>query len=323
MKQIKIKNTKKAITRIITLLAIIIVLFSVIYIINENSKKINNIIKTRLIINNEDYTINLEKPIYLTSNNTVYLSVNDIKTIYDENILLDEDNKEIITTYKTKVAVINFDVNTIRINGTQVGKITGIINDSENYYLPITDLKSVYNIEINVFEKNNIVTIDSLDEKMIKGYTNKKTSVKKEPKFFSKTITKIKKDEQIVIIEKFNNGWVEIRSSDGIIGYIKQKTIKDEKEIRQKLDLLLANLKEENKKTIDVSEIKISQIENYNLREKYIEEIILDIIQKDYNVLCIDFKNIKEYNKYLDRFIIELKPRLLEYGINFEILNKE
>ena len=321
MKKIKIKNKKKIKSKILVLLFLIIILFTVIPKINNKKVDSTNIIS--LIINNEDYTNNLIRQIYLSTNNTVYVSIDDIKKIYDENILLDEEKKEIITTYKTKIAVINIEDNTIRINGTQAGKITGIINESENYYLPISDLKNVYNFEINVFEKNKIIAIYSLDEKMVKGYSAKKISLKEEQKFFSKTIAKIKKDDEIVIIEKYNNGWAKIRTSEGITGYIKQKNIKDEKEIRQKLELTNLNMNNEKKKIIDASKIKDSQINNYEEREKYIEELMLEMIQKEYNVLTIDFNNVKEYNNNLERLIIESKPRLLEYGKILEVINKQ
>ena len=321
MKKIKIKNKKKTKSKILVLLFLIIILFTVIPKINN--KKVDSTNTISLIINNEDYTNNLIKQIYLSTNNTVYLSIDDIKKIYDENILLDEEKKEIISTYKNKIAVINIEDNTIRINGTQSGKITGIINESENYYLPISDLKNVYNFEINVFEKNKIIAIYSLDEKMVKGYSAKKISLKEEQKFFSKTIAKIKKDEEIIIIEKYNNGWAKIRTSEGITGYIKQKNIKDEKEIRQKLELTNLNMNNEKKKIIDASIIKDSQINNYEEREKYIEELMLEMIQKEYNVLTIDFNNVKEYNNNLERLIIESKPRLLEYGKILEVINKQ
>ena len=43
---------------------------------------------------------------------------------------------------------------------------------------------------------------------MIKGYTNKKTSVKKEPKFFSKTInTKTTEDSVVNLTYKRGNGF--------------------------------------------------------------------------------------------------------------------
>ena len=158
---------------------------------------------------------------------------------------------------------------------------------------------------------------------MVKGYSAKKISLKEEQKFFSKTIDKIKKDEEIIIIEKYNNGWAKIRTSEGITGYIKQKNIKDEKEIRQKLELTNLNMNNEKKKIIDASKIKDSQINNYEEREKYIEELMLEMILKEYNVLTIDFNNVKEYNNNLERLIIESKPRLLEYGKILEVINKQ
>ena len=146
---------------------------------------------------------------------------------------------------------------------------------------------------------------------------------KQEQKLFAKTISKTKKDEEIVIIDKYDNGWTKIRTSEGIIGFIKQKYIKNEKIIRQKLNLIVSNSVEGKKKIIDASKIENSQIKNYDLREKYIEEIMLEMLQKEYKILCIDFGNVKEKSEYLERLIIESKPRLLEYAKILEIINKE
>lgn len=319
MKKVKIKNKKKMIFRLLTLFIIFIILFFMLS--NIKNKKNNNSSQIRLIINNEEYSNNLKKQIYVTSENTVYISIEDIKNIYDKDIFLDQENNQIITTYKTKIAVISLENSSIRINGTNVGEISSIIKDGENYYIPISDLTSVYNIEINVFKENKIVIIDSLDEELSKGGIAKNTSVKEKQKIFSKTLSKVKKEEPIVIIEKYDNGWTKVRTENGIIGYIKQKLIKDEKSIRQKLELSSISSNEDKKKIIEASNIKISQIENYDLREKYIEEVILEIVQNEYKTLCIDFKNIEKINEYLDRLIIEAKPRLLEYGKNLEIIN--
>ena len=322
MKKIKIKNKKKAKSRIFLLFIILIILFFIIG--NYKSKNNNNLSQIILLINNEDYSTKLINPIYITTQNTVYMSIEDIKNIYDENILLDTDNNQIITTYKTKIAVINIENNTVRINGTQIEDSLKVICNSEKYYIPISNLTSVFNIEINLFQNNKIVAIDSLDEELLKGTITKKTSLKQEQKLFSKTIYKIKKNETVVIIEKYDNGWSKIRTEEGIIGYIKQKKIKDEKIVRQKLDISQSiDVNEVKTKVIDASTIKDSEIQDYDLREKYIEKIILNMIEDEYKTLCIDFNEKKAYNEYLNRLIIEFKPRLLEYGKKLEVINKE
>lgn len=59
-----------------------------------------------LIINEENRTEYLAHDIYVNENETVYMSEEDVKNIFDSTIYYDEKYNQIITTSDTKVANI-------------------------------------------------------------------------------------------------------------------------------------------------------------------------------------------------------------------------
>ena len=237
-------------------------------------------------------------------------------------------------------------------------------------------MKSVYNVDVKYSKETGIVTIDSLDKEQKMGNSSDDTNVKYKPTIFSKTLDKIKKGESVVVIEK-KDGWNKIRTSKGIIGYIKdianihnvRENMEETKQIEGKVSLVwdyyssvapdrtgtrieginvvapsIASLKEmqqgeltvrvgdSGKRYIDwahsnnykvwgiVSNDSLpdttSEILNdYKLRESLINRIVLLTTNYNLDGINIDFENMKESDKNMfSQFLIELAPRLKEYG---------
>ena len=93
----------------------------------------------------------------------VYLSKQDIKNFFDKYIY-EEGTKQIITTYGKKIAEINYNSNIVTINDSQKQIAAPIKKIEENTYIPISELKEVYDIEIEYNKEENIVIIDSLSK---------------------------------------------------------------------------------------------------------------------------------------------------------------
>lgn len=209
------------------------------YVQNEIKGKIN------LIINNNNVTTSLKYDVVVDENEVVYLSSRDIGNFFDQNIFYDNVYNQIITTSGTKVATIEPDKKEMYVNSSKVNIYATMTKKDNTFYLPFSEMKNVYNVDVKYSKETGIVTIDSLDKEQKMGNSSNDTNVKYKPTIFSKTLDKIKKGESVVVIEK-KDGWNKIRTSKGLIGYVKdvanihnvRENIEETKQIEGKVSLV-------------------------------------------------------------------------------------
>ena len=225
------KNIYKLIVTIIALLLISFILsVAPNYIKEEKNGQVN------FIINNNDVTKSLKKPLIM-EDNVIYVAKEDIENFFDGEIIYDSKYNQIITTSDTKVATLPIGEKTIGINSSKVTVYAGAINKDETYYLPFSEIsKSVYNVETKYIPKTNTVVATSLDRKLVYATSTKNNNVKFKASIFSKTIDKIKKGENITVVKE-SQGWTTIATENGKIGYVKTKTLVNKKTIREDLEM--------------------------------------------------------------------------------------
>ena len=224
-----IKRRRMALLIIVAIIAILVLA----YIANEFIILGKNK-TTNLIINNRNVTENLKKNI-LIQNGEIYLSKQDLGNFFDKYIYEDKETEQIITTYNKKIAEIGFEKNIITINGSEKSTYTHAINQDDTIYIPINELKDVYNIEINYIESTKNLVIDSLNKEQKKAVVSANSSIKSTKKFIAKTVARVKKGECVIVISN-ENGYAKIRTEDGRIGYIKSKKIDNEVTARQNME---------------------------------------------------------------------------------------
>lgn len=229
MKKLNKKKANKIILILIAIIVAIIVIFKLNDFIVVGKNKTTN-----LVINNKNVTLNLKNDI-LIDNNEVYLSKKDLGNFFDKYIYEDKANNQIITTYDTKVAVISLDDNKININGSNKKTYLKPITKDETTYIPISELKDVYGIEINYIEKSKVVTIDSTSKEQVKAIATKNLPVKSSTKFIAKTIDRIKKGSYVIVISE-DNGYTKVRTENGKIGYVKTKKIANKVTVRENIE---------------------------------------------------------------------------------------
>ena len=236
------KRDKKANNLFLNILKIILFLIFIIIVFkiapNYEKNDTYDYSKINLIINNNNVTKKLKKDLYINEKNVIYMSIQDIQNYFDNYIYVDEENNQIITTYGEKIAVLPLNENRIEINNSNINVLSGAILKEDIYYLPITSMSQVYNINIDYIKENKILILDSLDRQLIKADISKKTNVKYKDTTFSKTVAKLKKGEKVVCIEDLNDNWTKIRTSNGKIGYIKTKVLQNEIYVRENIDVL-------------------------------------------------------------------------------------
>lgn len=227
-KRVKNKKAKKVINIVIGIVAFIIIcLIANNYIAFDKNKTIN------LVINNKNVTSNLKNQV-LIENNTIYLSQSDIENFFDKHIYKEDETNEIITTYGKKIAAIGFEKNSININGSDKEIYAHAIEKDGQVYLPISEMKDVYDVEIRNIEKTKVVTMDSLDREQKKAIVTSNLSVKSSTNFLTKTVDRIKKGDSVIIISS-DKGYTKIRTEKGKIGYIKSKKVANEITVREEM----------------------------------------------------------------------------------------
>ena len=297
----KMKNIKK-----IKTILIIFVIILIIFLIVKNLDKTKSKDYISLIINNQDITEQLENQI-LIQDGVIYLSFEDVKKCLDETIYQEDDT--IITTSEKKVAALEIDNRDIEINGANV-EINGQAFKTEEgiIYIPISELKNVYDIELSYIESTKNIVIDYYSKSLVKAYASKNLSVKSEESSFSDTISKINKGNWVVFISE-ENGWAKVRTQDGFLGYVKSKNLTNFVTQREDMEETNTNT-DENYLEKDISDENIQKYEN---RKELTEELLSEAVSKNCKAIRITYDNKEES---FERFKIESKPILKECGIN-------
>lgn len=377
----KVKTNRifiKIIVIAIFLIAIIAILqIAPNYVRDKETGKIN------ILINNNNVTNSMKYDIFL-QNGIIYMSTKDIANFLDENIYYDNNYNQILTGSDTKMASMPIDKNEMYINSVKQEIKGKAIQKDETFYLPVSEMNNIYNIEIEYIEDTNRVIIDSISREKKMANSAGNYDVKSLPTSFSKTVAKIKKGENVTIVKDEENetDWIKIRTKDGIIGYVKKVantySVRENMEKQKQIDGTIsmfwdyyseyadapertekisgvnvvspafAHLSDEEEGDIElnigksgkeyikwahdneyrvwamvsnnISSSKIKDItskilRDYKLREKLINNIVNMTLEYDLDGINIDFENIyKDDKDYLSRFIIELAPRLHEYG---------
>ena len=229
-----LKSTAKTKRKKILFIIIGIIILGIIAYIANDYIVIGKNKTTNLVINNRNVTGNLKKDI-LIENGEIYISKQDLGNFFDKYIYEDKDTEQIITTYNKKIAEIGFDKNVVTINGSEKTTYAHAIKKDDTIYLPISELKDVYDIEINNIESTKVLVIDSLSKEQRKAILNSNQPVKSSTKFIAKTVDRVKKGECVIVISN-ENGYAKIRTEDGKIGYVKSKKLANEVVSRQNME---------------------------------------------------------------------------------------
>lgn len=214
---------------IFKIIVVAIVLLAAIFVIKiAGNYKINDIVgKVNLIINNSNVTADLKQDVFVDENGVIYIAKEDIENFFDNYIYYDEKYNQIITGSSTKIANMVVGENSATVNSAEVKLKSPVIEKENKYFIPFSELKSVYNVDIEYI--NNRVVVDSLDRKYQIATVAKDISIKSKPTSLSRTVDKIKAGDAVVISNRkddlVKSGWKKIRTSNGSLGYVKEDNL--------------------------------------------------------------------------------------------------
>lgn len=189
--------------------------------------------KTKILINNNNVTLKMKNDVYIDENNNIFMSIPDIKNYFDKYIEYDKEDGDIVTTSEINIAKLSTEKNTITINGEEEELNSSAIKKGETIYLPFSEIsQKVYDVNLEYIKDTNTIIIDSLDRKQETATVNKKTKIKYKPQVFSRTLDKLKENDEIVFIEE-KEDWAKVRTIDGTIGYVKKENLNDLEVVRE------------------------------------------------------------------------------------------
>lgn len=191
----------------------------------------------RLVYNTEELTTELEKEMIRDEQGEIYLAMEDVKRIWDEDIYFDQENQQIITSTDKKLATMVMGEKEITINSSKVETYATIFEKDGSYYLPIQEFRDVYNIEVNYISETNTVTIDNLEERYLIANSNKTMGIKWLKDTFSKNVDKVERGDPLIldVNQDLNEKWLKVRTQRGKVGYVKKTQISNISTLRDDL----------------------------------------------------------------------------------------
>lgn len=244
-KRVELSSRKLKNIIIAAILVVVAIVIAIVIGDNMGEKKSE---KTNLIINNNNVTSRLKQDVII-DNDTIYVSIDDVKNFFDKYIYQDEETGKIITTYEKKIASLEIGSKTMQINGAEKKINAEPKEENGTIYLPMSEMDDVYNVEIANIKETNIITMDSLDREQVKAYTTKNVKIKQKARaLFAGKVEKVNKGNWVIYISETDNGYAKVRTENGKIGYVKKskltnfvtvrEAMEEEKQIEGKLNLV-------------------------------------------------------------------------------------
>ena len=194
-----------------------------------------------LIFNGRNLTESLENRLYINENGTVFISKEDVKEIFDETIYYDRRNNQVITTSDTKVAVLDFETTEMKLNGVVTHLPHGATIIDGEIYIPISKMGIVYNIHTEFLEENKVVLIESLGREVTIGNISGDIALRQRSRRLSKRVTTLQSGQRVKSFGFALNGWRQIQTEDGQVGFVQasrfvnEYSVRQDKEIREEL----------------------------------------------------------------------------------------
>lgn len=321
-KKKKIANKKKFISRIVEILLIILVLN--LFINGIRKKDIPKIIEPRLILDGQNITDSLSQDVYIDIDGILYMSIADIRNFLDKDIYYEEDTEKIITTYGTKVAAIDINSNIIEINSASLILNYAIMKYYDTIYIPVSELTSIYNVEIKT--SGNSAVILSLYKELITVNTKKDVPLRENESSFATVLEELKEGQELVFIENSEkSGWIKVISYKANIGYVKDSDVTNRTEVRKNMeDSDFTSNEPDINNSIELNSKTITQetLKDFSSRKKIVEDTISKVISKEKYTVNLNLDKVEVSEEKLERFVIELIPRLKEIGVSVAITNK-
>lgn len=162
-------------------------------------------------------------------NGQLLFPMETIKKYIDPNAYWDEKASKAVFTTKDRVLIMKTGKLTAMVNTRPVDlNIPARLVDNKPY-IPIQMLDTMFGIELQWIEKNNVAVLDYKENTIQVATVQKDNRIMRiKPALWSPAVRKnIDKGETLRVFEEYEK-WYKVRSEDGFIGFIEKNNVKTE-----------------------------------------------------------------------------------------------
>lgn len=158
--------------------------------------------------------------------NGVYIAVDTIYKVIDENIFYDKSATKIIITTPTEVIKFKIDEKAMSKNMENIPTETCAKRENDVPYVDINLLKDVYDIKIEYNEKTNTISIDKKDLEDI-PIKNDRVLVYADISTNSEVLEILNRNNTVTLYQDSlnHNRWFKVKTDSGVVGYIAKSNI--------------------------------------------------------------------------------------------------
>lgn len=249
------KKIRRIIAVLIFLILAIIVVKGIINLIFGNAEPS----EITLLLNN---SLMQTKDEIIKEEDVIYLSKEDIESLFDNNMYYNEAEKELITTYNKHIAVLKIDEDFMIVNDSNAELAAPMIKKNDKVYLPFSQMGIVYDLEFEYSESNKRLIAEDVSREKKTAITLKNFKLKNKPSLFSTKSQKVLQGEYVNVIEDASRKYFKVRTSKGNVGYVKKKRISNPEVVREhweteKVDVAI--IKDASDVSKDYSKVTLNQ----------------------------------------------------------------
>ncbi len=163
----------------------------------------------------------------IMENGQLLFPIDTIKKFVDPNVHWDEEAGKVVFTTRDKVLIMKTGKLTAMVNARPVDLNIPVRLVNNKPYIPIQMLDSMFGIELQWIEHNNVAILDYVKNTVKIAVAQKNNRlVRMKPSLWSPAVRKnIDKGETLRVFGEYGK-WYKVRSREGFIGYIEKKHVK-------------------------------------------------------------------------------------------------
>lgn len=174
-------------------------------------------------------SIALEEDAPIRENGQLLLPLDTVKKYIDPKVHWDEKAGKVVFTTQDKVLIMKTGKLTAMVNARPVDLNIPVRVVDDKPYIPIQVLDTMFGIELQWIEENNLAVLDYKKNTVQVAEVQKDNRFMRiKPSLWSPAVKKdIDKGELLRVFEE-NEKWYKVRSEEGFVGYIEKKHVRTE-----------------------------------------------------------------------------------------------
>lgn len=178
----------------------------------------------RIVLDDKEITKDIPHPVLIVDD-SIMLSSDTIDIYFDKWLYYDEKYDTYVTTTSEHVAKMKVDSNVIEVDGSEKEMKTPLKFVDDVVYMPIEELKEIYNIDIQLYDNKVVITNENPEMQTV-TIENKNIKLRALKTFWSRKTATIKIGEKLDVYRYSNDKeWIWARTEDGKLGYVSVNAI--------------------------------------------------------------------------------------------------